>query len=196
MDIWATGFDAAMRPFERTTFRDYRRWLVPRATGSLLEVGSGTGANIPFLPCEGVSELVLSDVALHPERLRERLEGSCFEEAELVNGSAEALPFPEGRFDTALATLVFCSVPDQIKGLRELRRVIKPGGRFLFLEHVLPMENHLSVPMRAINPIWKRVAGGCHLNRRTTDAIEEVGFRIETLRRDSRGVLVAGVARN
>jgi ubiquinone/menaquinone biosynthesis C-methylase UbiE len=195
MDIWAAGFDIAMLPLERASFRAYRRWLVPRVSGSLLEVGSGTGANIPFLPCRGLTELVLSDVKLHQERLRSRLQEGCFEDAELVESSAEELPFPEERFDSALATLVFCSVPDLMKGLREVRRVLKPGGRFFFMEHVLPHNNHLAVPMRVINPIWKVAAGGCHLNRRTAEAIDEAGFTIETLRKDKQGVLVAGWAR-
>ena len=195
MGLWARSFDVAMRPLELAAFRDYRRWLVPRAHGSLLEVGSGTGANIPFLPCEGIRELTLSDVTIHTDRLRERLSGSCFEEAELVEGSAEELPFGSERFDSALATLVFCSVPDQLKGLKEVRRVLRPGGSFLFLEHVLPPANHLSVPMKAVNPVWRHVAGGCNLTRNTEKTIKEAGFTIESLRRDRLGVLIAGVAR-
>lgn len=196
MDLWAAGFDIAMLPLERSSFRAYRRWLVPKVSGSLLEVGSGTGANIPFLPCQGLTELVLSDVKLHQERLRSRLDNGCFEDAELVESSTEELPFPDGRFDSALATLVFCSVPDQMRGLREVRRVLKPGGTFFFMEHVLPRSNHLSVPMKMINPVWKVAAGGCHLTRQTAEAIEEAGFRIEKLRKDPQGVLIAGWARS
>lgn len=195
MDLWAAGFDIAMLPLERTSFRAYRRWLVPNVSGSLLEVGSGTGANIPFFPCHALTELVLSDVKLHQERLRSRLEDSCFADASLVESSAEELPFPDRRFDSTLATLVFCSVPNLMKGLREVRRVLKPGGRLFFMEHVLPHNNHLAIPMQAINPVWKLAAGGCHLNRRTAEAIEEAGFTIERLRKDRQGVIAAGWAR-
>jgi len=196
MDLWAKSFDITMRPLERGTFRRYREWLVPKTSGSLLEIGSGTGANLPYLPCGEVKELTLSDVSLHEEALRERLEGSCFEEAEMVEASTERLPFPDGAFDAVLATLVFCSVPDHHKGLREVRRVLKPGGRFYFLEHVLPEVNYLAVPMKLANPLWKLVADGCHLNRRTAEAIETAGMRIEKLRRDTQGVLIAGWARS
>ncbi|MFP4426032.1 MAG: methyltransferase domain-containing protein [Spirochaetaceae bacterium] len=197
-DIWATGFDMAMLPLERATFRRYRKWLVPRVSGALLEVGTGTGANIPFLPCHGISELVLSDVRLHKEAVLSRLKrrNGCMGDPELVESSAESLPFGDGRFDSALATLVFCSVPDQMRALREVRRVLKPGGTFFFMEHVLPEENHLSVPMHIINPVWKRVSGGCHLTRRTAEAIEEAGFTVEHLRRDNQGIVVAGWARS
>lgn len=184
-----------MRPLERATFRKYRKWLVPRVSGALLEVGAGTGANIPFLPCHGISELVLSDVEIHEEAVRSKLEKGCIDEAQLVVGSAESLPFEDGRFDSALATLVFCSVPDQMKGLQEVRRVLKPGGIFYFMEHVLPKENHLSVPMRIINPIWKLAAGGCNLTRQTAEAIAEAGFTLERVRRDRQGIIVAGWAR-
>ena len=195
MDLWAASFDIAMRPLERQSFRAYRRWVVPKAKGALLEVGTGTGANIPFLRCDALSEIVLSDITLHHEALLTRLEKRCIIDAELVETPAEELPFPEGRFDTALATLVFCSVADQLKGLREIWRVLKPGGAFLFLEHVLPQKNHLSVPMKAINPLWRMAAGGCNLTRRTSESIESAGFTIEELRRDRQGILIAGLAR-
>ncbi|MFP4329315.1 MAG: class I SAM-dependent methyltransferase [Spirochaetaceae bacterium] len=195
MDLWAKGFDTIMRPLERASFRSYRRWLVPQARGRVLEVGAGTGANLPYLPCAEVSRIVLSDITVHAEAIQSRLEESCFEEAHLSESSAEALPFEEGSFDTVLSTLVFCSVPDQYQGLREVRRVLKPGGLFLFLEHVLPENNRLALPMKVINPAWRLASGGCNLTRRTLEAIEDVGFRLEAVRRDSQGILVAGVGR-
>lgn len=194
MDLWAKGFDTLMRPLERATFRNYRRWLAARASGLLLEVGCGTGANLPHLSCGEITSLVLSDVTLHREVLHQRLADSCFDGAHLEESSAEELPFSSESFDTVLSTLVFCSVPDQLRGLGEVRRVLKPGGRFLFLEHVLPERNSLALPMRLVNPAWRIAAGGCNLTRRTVESMRRVGFRIDELRGDSTGILVAGVA--
>jgi ubiquinone/menaquinone biosynthesis C-methylase UbiE len=141
----------------------------------VLEVGVGTGAGILFYP-EGavVAGVDLSSGML--ERARRRVDASRGG-PDLVLGDAQCLGFADGAFDSAAATFVFCSVPDPVRGLRELRRVVRPGGRILLLEHVridLPVVGRL---MDLLNPIAVRL-GGEHINRRTTENVRRAGLEL------------------
>jgi ubiquinone/menaquinone biosynthesis C-methylase UbiE len=162
---------------------DHRRHLLAGVSGRVVEVGAGNGLNFPFYP-KAVDEVV----AVEPERT---LRAAAVEAAgevpvhvEVVDGVAGALPVPEASFDAGVASLVLCSVPDQADALAELRRVIRPGGELRFYEHVVSQRPfHARIQRIADATFWPRVAGGCHMSRDTTRAIEAAGFVIESQER-------------
>jgi ubiquinone/menaquinone biosynthesis C-methylase UbiE len=159
--------------YERSGLGEWRTWLVAGARGQVLDLGSGTGRNLPLLP-RGTTA-----VGLDPSLDALRWARTRAPAIPLVVGHAEALPFRSGTFDTVLSGLVFCSVGDVGRGLDEVKRVLRPGGQLRMLEHV-----RSRVPWRArlqdlVQPVWTAVAGGCHPNRDTEAAVERAGFRIE-----------------
>ncbi len=166
------------------------------AEGRVLEVGVGTGANFPHYPAN------IRLVAIDPDpfmlRRAKRRARALGREVELVLASAEALPFRDHTFDTVVATLVFCSVADLARSLAEVRRVLRPGGTFGFIEHVRAHAGLLAQVQDAVTPVWRRVAAGCHLNRQTVEAIEAAGFDVVRLEEHALPFmpLVAGIARH
>jgi len=160
---------------------EWRRWLVGGARGRVLDLGSGTGRNLPFLP-RNVNAIALDPSVEALQRARRRAP-----RVPLIVGRAEALPFRDSTFDTVLTGLVFCSVEDPQRGLAEVRRVLRPDGRLRMLEHVRSV-----IPWRAkvqdlIQPLWTWAAGGCHPNRDTETTVEHAGFRIESAGRMAKG---------
>jgi ubiquinone/menaquinone biosynthesis C-methylase UbiE len=181
-------YDRFMRASERACLEEWRSELLADLSGSILEIGAGTGANLPRYPAS-VKRLVLVDDDRHmlaklEERLREhRHEGT---EIEVKEASAVSLPFPDASFDAVVSTLVLCSVPDADAVLREIRRVLRPNGSFVYLEHVGDEEGTSRLTwQRRVEPVWKRLAGNCHLTRRTGEAIRRAGFVVEDERRES-----------
>ncbi|WP_438445366.1 class I SAM-dependent methyltransferase [Gorillibacterium sp. sgz5001074] len=175
-------YDRLMAPLERRRLQEVRRALVGQAAGRVLEIGSGTGLNFPYYAqAEEVT-------AVEPgERMREhslvRAEAADVP-IRVVDGSAEKLPFGDGIFDTVVCTLVLCTVEDPLRVLAELRRVCKPGGRLLFLEHVRLERRPLLAKLQdVLTPLWKRLCDGCRLNRSTSDLIRRSG--IEAVRTES-----------
>lgn len=169
-------YDALCAVLELGGLRRWRAWLVDGARGRTLEVGAGTGRNLPRYPALPLL------VALEPSadalaRARRRAPGVL-----LVRGSAEQLPFREGAFDTVVSSLVFCSVPDVPRGLAEVRRVLAPGGAVRLLEHVRSTSRLGGWWHDTIQPLWTRVAGGCRPNRRTEQAVQDAGFEVRELK--------------
>jgi ubiquinone/menaquinone biosynthesis C-methylase UbiE len=153
----------------------------------VVEVGAGTGLNLDHYG-SGVERLVLVEPDRHMRaRLAHRLAESPWHgRAELVDATAERLPLDDDAADAVVTTLVLCSVPDQAAALAEIRRVLRPGGTLALLEHVLADHK----PRRAawqhrLTPLWRRVADGCHLDRRTTEALSAAGFDVSALQRES-----------
>jgi ubiquinone/menaquinone biosynthesis C-methylase UbiE len=180
--IFAAGYDHIMSGPEKATLRIHREALIPQATGRVLEIGGGTGANLPFY--EGAETLTVTEPdrpMMHrlERRLRER-----FPEALLLRAPAEDLPFEDGSFDVAVSTLVLCTVDDQPRALRELRRVLKPGGRLLFIEHVRADDQRLARWQDRLNGLQTRFGHGCNCNRPTIETITAAGFEIAKLERD------------
>jgi ubiquinone/menaquinone biosynthesis C-methylase UbiE len=167
---------------ERAGLADRRHELLSRAYGSVVEVGAGTGANLAHYPA-AVRELVL----LEPEEpMARRLEGRLGETsvaAHVVRAPAEAIPLPDASFDVAVCTLVLCTVPDLRRALGELRRLLKPGGCLLFLEHVRAEDPALARWQDRLHPLWVRVGHGCHCNRATLEEIGAAGFTIDEVER-------------
>jgi len=155
-----------------------RAQLLAQACGRALEVGVGTGRNIPYYP-PAVTELVITDpsegmLARAGERARE-----AGRDARAVGVAADALPFPDASFDTVVATLVLCSVPSQERALAEIRRVLKPDGRFLFIEHVRADDPKRARWQDRLEGVWGVMADGCHPNRATLAGIEQAGFAVD-----------------
>ena len=183
--IFAALYDVIQALAERKFLRPHRAYLVGAATGRILDVGSGTGANFPLFSVQAEVVAIEPD----PHMLRraqahaDRLERSI----KLLAEGAEQLPFPDVSFDVAVATLVFCTIPDPGRALGELRRVLRPGGQLRFLEHVRAKTPGWQRFQDVVTPLWKRIGAGCHPNRDTVAAIERAGFRIEELHHYAHG---------
>ncbi|MBS0334981.1 MAG: class I SAM-dependent methyltransferase [Proteobacteria bacterium] len=155
-----------------------RAKVVPRAEGLVLELGVGMGMNLAFYDPAKVCAVVGIDPAAE---LRAAALAAPRDErllVEVADGDAEALPFEAGSFDTVVCTFTLCSVCAPAAALGEARRVLKPSGRFLFCEHGLAPDPRTASWQRRIEPLWKRIAGGCHLTRPVGSAIEAAGFRL------------------
>lgn len=162
---------------------EHRRELLAGASGRVLEIGAGAGANFAHYPAT-----VVEVIALEPERhLRERAQLAAADAPVAVSvreGHASRLPGADGEFDVAVASLVLCTVPDQPRALAELFRVIRPGGELRFYEHVRARKpGEARVQDLADATFWPRIAGGCHLGRDTAAAITAAGFALESARR-------------
>jgi ubiquinone/menaquinone biosynthesis C-methylase UbiE len=176
--LFAAVYDRAMAGIERGGLSERRRRLLAQARGRVLELGAGTGANLAFYP-PGVTSVV----TLEPDAaMRRRLLGKVPEASIPVEVHAAALPtaFADASFDTVVATLVLCTVPDVGATLREARRVLKREGIFLFLEHVRGT-GWVSRAQRGIDPLWRHLAAGCRPARDSVRAIEAAGFSIDDL---------------
>jgi SAM-dependent methyltransferase len=155
-----------------------RAKVVPDAAGRVLELGMGGGLNLPFYDPARVAQLEAIEPSDRLRRMAEQAAAHAGVAAHIAPGRAEGLPFEDGAFDTVVCTFTLCSVQDPAAALAETRRVLRPGGRLLFCEHGLAPDAEVVKWQRRIEPIWKRIAGGCHLTRPVTPAIEAAGFRV------------------
>jgi ubiquinone/menaquinone biosynthesis C-methylase UbiE len=175
--IFAALYDPIGASMERRWMGGRRRRLLGGARGAVLEIGGGTGANLTHY--RDVDRVTIAE----PDPFMRHRIGPKLEDArvpvEVSAAGAEELPFPDGSFDTVVSTLVLCTVPDQESALDEVRRILRPGGRLLFIEHVRAAGSTARWQDR-LEPLWGRLLGGCHPNRDTVLAIEEAGFEIET----------------
>ena len=156
-----------------------RRRLVPRARGRVLEVGIGPGRNLAFYDAAKVEQVWGLDPSRGMQRLaakRARASGLEFEALEL---SAEAIPLDEGSCDTIVFTYVLCTIPDPLRALGEMRRVLKPEGRILFCEHGRAPDEKLVRWQGRLTPLWRLFTGGCHLDRDPIALLESAGFRVD-----------------
>jgi len=153
-----------------------RAKVVPRASGDILELGCGGGTNLQFYDWSQVRSL--SGVDPSPELLGRAQDAllRSGRSANFANGIAEALPFESSSFDSVVTTFTLCSVQDPTAALSEVRRVLRPGGRLIFLEHGKAPEPAAANWQNRIEPVWKHIAGGCHLTRPVTGAISDAGF--------------------
>jgi ubiquinone/menaquinone biosynthesis C-methylase UbiE len=174
--VFAATYDRQMKKVERVGLRALRAGLIGTAGGRVLEIGAGTGNNLPFYG-PGVESLTLTE----PERpMLRRLERRVHESAPratVLRAPAEDLPFDDDSFDVAVSTLVLCGVSDQPRALRELRRVLRPGGQLMFIEHVRSDEDRLARRQDRLNGL-NRFMVGCECNRATVASIEAAGFEI------------------
>ena len=176
--MFSALYDRAFEASEEAGLRQMRRELLVEARGRVLEVGAGTGLNLDLYPREGIDRLILVEPDPHMTRqLQKKLTDSgCA--AELIEAPAERLPFEDDSFDTVIVTLVLCTVPDQPAALREISRVLAPGGQFLFLEHVRSNHPGLAKWQDRLEAPWRFLGDGCHCNRDTEAAIRAAGFQL------------------
>lgn len=183
---WGRGFsalyDRCFKSAEEAGLREMRRDLLATARGRVLELGAGTGLNLELYPAS-VTDLTLTEPDPHMIRqLRKRVEESS-RRAEVVEAPAEELPFDDDSFDTVALTLVLCTVPDPDAALQEVKRVLRPGGQFLFLEHVRSRNPSLAKWQDRLERPWRFLADGCHCNRDTVSAISASGLRLGEVER-------------
>lgn len=183
---WGRGFaalyDRAFAATEEAGLREMRRDVLSAARGRTIDLGAGTGANLDLYP-DAVAELVLAEPDPHmAKQLRAKLTESG-SQVELVEAGAETLPFDDDSFDTAVFTLVLCTVPDPAAALAETARVLKPGGRLLFVEHVRAEDPGLARWQDRLEKPWRFLADGCHCNRDTVASIEASPLTIERVDR-------------
>jgi ubiquinone/menaquinone biosynthesis C-methylase UbiE len=158
----------------------YRERVLSSARGRVLEIGIGSGLNLPFYGTQVEEILGLDPVT----RLIAMAQGAAERSktpVTFIAGSAEAIPIDEQSIDTVVTTWALCSIPNAVGALREMRRVLKPGGRLLFVEHGLAPEENIRKWQNRLTPLWKRIGGGCHLNRPIGALIESAGFGIVRL---------------
>lgn len=186
--IFAATYDHLMSGAEESGLAAHRRALLADAGGDVLEIGGGTGANLPFYGDNVRTLTLIEPEAPMARRLHRRLADrppGTRPDTRLVQVPAERLPFDDESFDTVVSTLVLCTVDDQPQALRELRRVLRPGGRLLFIEHVRAEEGErLARWQDRMQPIGVRMAHGCRCNRRTVDGIRNAGFELLDLEHD------------
>lgn len=180
----------------------YERWILPRLThlsmrqkqlaayraraladarGRVLEIGIGSGLNLPFYG-NGVQRVLGIDPSAELIRLAEKAAGKASFPIEFLVQSAEEVPLEQDSVDTAVTTWTLCTIPDAVRALREVRRVLKPDGLLIFVEHGRAAEPKVVAWQDRLTPLWKRCAGGCHLNRKIDDLVREADFSIAELR--------------
>jgi ubiquinone/menaquinone biosynthesis C-methylase UbiE len=160
---------------------DFRSRTVGGARGRVLEIGIGSGRNLPFYDA-AVEEVVGVDPSAELLAMARRAAAALPRPVSLVERTAKRLPFPEGSFDTVVVTWSLCSIPDPVAALREARRILKPDGQLRFAEHGLAPDPCVRWWQRRLTPLWKRCAGGCHLDRKTDDLIRSSGFCLSDLK--------------
>jgi ubiquinone/menaquinone biosynthesis C-methylase UbiE len=169
---WLVDIACSVRPVWRQ-----RQKVVPLAQGRVLEIGIGTGLNLEHYDKARIAKIVGLDPGLemHPQaRRRSRRAGL---EVELVGLSAEKIPYDDRSFDTVLVTYALCTIADPGAALKEMRRVLKPGGRLIFCEHGLAPDAAVRRWQGRLTPLWAKVAGGCHLDRDIPRLLKDAGFQ-------------------
>jgi ubiquinone/menaquinone biosynthesis C-methylase UbiE len=174
-------YDGVLSRTEAGGLRDWRRRLLQQAHGVVVEIGAGTGLNLPHYPA-GVERLLLTEPAAPMRaRLAERVaEVAPAFPVEVLAAGAEALPLDDGSVDVVVGTLVLCTVPSPEAVLGEVRRVLRPGGRLLFLEHgAAPAGSGWRRVQGVVEPVWRPLAGGCRLTREALPLLRAAGFTVE-----------------
>lgn len=185
---FAKWYDFFMNPLEQWRFRAIRKDLLQEARGKVLEIGSGTGVNFPIY---NVAEAVYA-IEPNPAMIEKSIikKDNAVVPIHIVNAGAEQLPFLDNSFDTVVATLVFCTIPNVDLALNEIKRVLKPGGNILFFEHV-KMENRFMAQMQEwLTPAWKRICDGCCLNRNMSQLLISHNLEISTKKEFYKGLFV------
>ena len=160
--------------------RAYRERAISVAEGCVLEVGIGSGLNLPLYQ-RGVDRVIGIEPSARLLQMARVAASRAELPVELIEGSAEAIPLGNGSIDTVVTSWTLCTIPDVQRALAEMRRVLRPDGRLVFVEHGQAPDSNVRRWQDRLTPLWKRLAGGCHLNRDVDGLIESAGFRIERL---------------
>jgi len=184
-----------MSPFEKRGLGKWRKKYIKNVSGSVLEIGAGTGVNLAHYDFNQIDKIIISDMEID-KTLVSKVENYKHKNIiELKELDVQSLPFEDKSFDYIVVTLVFCTVNNIDKGLSEIKRVLKDNGKLVFMEHVLPKKNPMRKIFDFVTPAWKKIANGCHLNREFMPELEKVGFKIEEFDHDMKTVFVSGRAK-
>ncbi len=191
-DASAAQYDKGMAFTEKLLFSDGRAWACSQVRGQVLEIAIGTGRNLPFYPADvEITGIEISPTMLEIARQRAQSLGL---QVELVVGDAQALPFPDQRFDTVVCTIALCSIPDERQTVAEVWRVLRPGGRFVALEHVRSPNTIIRGLERLLESYTVRTQAD-HLLREPLETVQTVGFSVEYLKRQKLGIVERLIAR-
>ena len=158
-----------------------RQKIVPLAKGKVLDIGIGSGLNIPFYNSDKIDQVIGIDPSHQLIDLAKDLANKSRISIDLVIGSAESIPYPDNFFDTVLVTYTMCTIPNVAMANKEMWRVLKDDGKLIFCEHGLAPDKKISKWQNRIDPFWSKIAGGCHLNRDIQKLITDAGFSFESL---------------
>lgn len=158
--------------------RKQREKIVPFASGDILEIGFGSGLNLPYYDRSKVNKLWGLEPSAGMRRKAERQIAAAAIEVELIDLPGEEIPLESNSVDTVLVTYTLCTIPDVLDALEEMRRVLKPGGQLLYCEHGKAPDDSVRRWQDRLNPTWKKVAGGCNMNRDIPELLDSAGFSI------------------
>jgi ubiquinone/menaquinone biosynthesis C-methylase UbiE len=158
-----------------------RNKVVPMAEGVVLEVGIGSGLNIPYYDSFKVNRVIGLDPSEELNAMAKKVAADKGLEVEFILSGAESIPLPDNHVDTVLVTYTMCTIPDALSANKEMRRVLKPGGKLIFCEHGLAPDGGVAKWQARIDPYWGKIAGGCHLNRDIPQLIQAAGFEIQSM---------------
>jgi ubiquinone/menaquinone biosynthesis C-methylase UbiE len=158
-----------------------RSKVVPMAEGVVLEVGIGSGLNIPYYDSTKISAIIGLDPSEELNNMARKVAADNGLEVDFILGSAEAIPLPDNHVDSVLVTYTLCTIPDALSASKEMRRVLKPDGKMIFCEHGLAPDAGVAKWQARIDPYWGKIAGGCHLNRDIPQLIQSAGFNIQSM---------------
>lgn len=192
--VFPALYDIAMKPFEKTRFEKIRVNLVRKAQGHVLEIGFGTGANFRYYrDVKRVDAIEPNpEMSKHAEKRIKNAQVPIF----TYKAIAEELPFEDNRFETVIATLVFCTIPYPIKALEEIQRTSKSGARVLLFEHVKVDREAIGKAQEVLTPVWKKLCDGCHLDRDTLELVKRSGLVIERVTSYHGGLFLTIECRN
>ena len=179
MNKWSTRlYDRAMEMISSSKLQKMREKVIAKSSGSVLEIGAGTGINFSLYSPNNVNAVYAIDPNTHHLQRAEIKRKQAKVPVHLYDAKAEHLPFQDDKFDTIICMLVFCTITDPVRAISEIERVAKSGAMVLFLEHVKVDRLIIGTAQNMFNPLWKRIADGCHLNRHTKKLIENSSLNI------------------
>jgi len=185
--LGALFYDKLMKSTEEACLIDWRRELLKNVNGKVLEIGAGTGASLTLYPKSSELELFLSEPDANMRgQLEEKVSQQKLSNVVVLSSPGEVIESKDDFFDVVFVSLVCCSVTDVQASLREIKRVLKPGGSFVFLEHVAAETGSSRRKWQnRLNMLWRKIAGNCHLNRETEQHIRDAGFNIQDIKHES-----------
>lgn len=185
-----TSYDLFMYPFEKIILRNIRKEIIQNAYGSVLEIGMGTGANLPYYNYNKIDKIVGLDV-----NISSKIKNKFNSKTEILNGQAENIPFKDKTFDVIVSTLVLCSVEDVNQSVCEIKRVLKDDGIFIFMEHILPEGKNMSSFFNNFNNIWGKFAHNCNINRSSQQIIMDNFPNINYIKKSGFTIVCHGIVK-
>jgi SAM-dependent methyltransferase len=178
--VFAGAYDSFLKNAEKAGLTERRRRVVSLAVGKTLEIATGTGLNLPHYP-DAVTELILTEPYPHMLKVLRDKVAKLNRRATIIESTVETLPFPDASFDTVVATMILCSAANPDIALNEITRVLRPGGQYLFLEHVRNPNTRIARRQDLLQPGWYLFGNGCHCNRDTVSTIRRSSLELELL---------------